>query len=161
MTNKAPIVSEFIAGQTHWPRSHTWHRPVQCPGIFSRENPTTRSDLFSLGVITYQMLTGKLPYGIKVSQARSRLAQSKLSYDSALAPDREIPAWIDEVIKKAIQPNPQKRYQGLSEFIFWPTPTEWNLFKQNSPTIFRTQSTGFLEKCFFSSHPCCGGIVTA
>jgi serine/threonine protein kinase len=88
------------------------------PEYFLGESPTTRSDLFSLGVITYQMLTGKLPYGIKVSQARSRLAQNKLRYDSALAADREIPAWVDEVIKKAVQPNPQKRYQELSEFIF-------------------------------------------
>jgi len=88
------------------------------PEYFLGESPTTRSDLFSLGVIIYQMLTGKLPYGIKVSQARTRLAQNKLKYDSALAVDREIPAWIDEVIKKAVQPNPQKRYQELSEFIF-------------------------------------------
>ena len=88
------------------------------PEYFLGESPTTRSDLFSLGVITYQMLTGKLPYGIKVSQARTRLAQNKLRYDSALAADREIPAWVDEVIKKAVQPNPQKRYQELSEFIF-------------------------------------------
>jgi serine/threonine protein kinase len=36
------------------------------PEYFLGESPTTRSDLFSLGVITYQMLTGKLPYGIKV-----------------------------------------------------------------------------------------------
>ena len=88
------------------------------PEYFLGESPTTRSDLFSLGVITYQMLTGKLPYGIKVSQARTRLAQNKLRYDSALAADREIPVWVDEVIKKAVQPNPQKRYQELSEFIF-------------------------------------------
>ena len=88
------------------------------PEYFLGESPTTRSDLFSLGVITYQMLTGKLPYGIKVSQARTRLAQNKLHYDSALAADREIPAGVDDVIKKALQPNPQKRYQELSEFIF-------------------------------------------
>lgn len=88
------------------------------PEYFLGESPTTRSDLFSLGVITYQMLTGKLPYGIKVSQARTRLAQNKLSYDSALAADREIPVWVDDVMKKAVQPNPQKRYHELSEFIF-------------------------------------------
>ncbi len=88
------------------------------PEYFMGESPTPRSDLFSLGVITYQMLTGKLPYGIKVSQARSRLAQNKLRYDSALAADRETPAWVDDVLKKSVQPNPQKRYQELSEFIF-------------------------------------------
>lgn len=103
-----PIDQEAILGTAQY----------SAPEYFLGESPTTRSDLFSLGVITYQMLTGKLPYGIKVSQARSRLAQSKLRYNSALAADREIPTWIDEVIKKAVQPNPQKRYQELSEFIF-------------------------------------------
>jgi len=103
-----PIDQEELLGTTQY----------SAPEYFLGESPTTRSDLFSLGVITYQMLTGKLPYGIKVSQARTRLAQNKLSYDSALAADREIPPWVDEVIKKAVQPNPQKRYQELSEFIF-------------------------------------------
>jgi hypothetical protein len=31
---------------------------------------------------------------------------------------REIPAWIDEVLRKAVHPNPSKRYGELSEFIF-------------------------------------------
>ncbi len=102
------------------------------PEYFLGESPTTRSDLFSLGVITYQMLTGKLPYGIKVSQARTRLAQNKLRYNSALAADREIPVWVDEVIKKAVQPNPQKRYQELSEFIF-------DLHQPNKAFLSRTR----------------------
>jgi hypothetical protein len=34
--------------------------------------------LFSLGVITYQMLTGKLPYGAKAAQARTRAQFSRL-----------------------------------------------------------------------------------
>ncbi|MBT7139570.1 MAG: bifunctional protein-serine/threonine kinase/phosphatase, partial [Gammaproteobacteria bacterium] len=43
---------------------------------------------------------------------------NKLKYISVLNDDREIPAWIDDVIKKAVHPNPQKRYEELSEFIF-------------------------------------------
>jgi hypothetical protein len=30
--------------------------------------------------------------------------------------EREIPVWIDDVLKKAVHPNPYKRYQELSEF---------------------------------------------
>lgn len=77
---------------------------------------TTRSDIFSLGVIAYQMLSGKLPYGIEVSRARARAAQKKLSYRSVLDDEREIPAWIDDVLRKAVHPNPFQGYEELSEF---------------------------------------------
>jgi serine/threonine protein phosphatase PrpC len=88
------------------------------PEYFLGESGTPRSDLFSLAVISYQMLSGNLPYGIKVSQARTKAAQRKLSYITVLGDDREIPAWIDDVLKKALQPDPYKRYEEFSEFIF-------------------------------------------
>jgi serine/threonine protein phosphatase PrpC len=87
------------------------------PEYFLGENGTTRSDLFSLGVITYQMLSGKLPYGTEVAKARTRAAQKKLTYRSVLDDDREIPAWVDDALRKAVHPNPYQRYEELSEFI--------------------------------------------
>jgi len=88
------------------------------PEYFLGEGGSPRSDLFSLGVITYQMLTGRLPYGAEVAKCRTRAAQNKLRYDSALRDDREIPAWIDEVLRKAVHPDPAKRYGELSEFVY-------------------------------------------
>ena len=89
------------------------------PEYFLGESGTSRSDLFSLAVITYQMLAqGRLPYGVQVSQARTKSAQNKLSYQSVLDDDREIPAWIDHTLKKALHPDPYKRYEELSEFMF-------------------------------------------
>lgn len=86
------------------------------PEYFLGENGTNASDIFSLGVITYQMLSGKLPYGAKVAQAKTKAAQNRLTYRSVLDDEREIPVWIDDVLKKAVHPNPYKRYQELSEF---------------------------------------------
>lgn len=86
------------------------------PEYFLGEGGSTRSDLFSLGVITYQMLAGKLPYGAQVAKSRTKAAQAKLKYGSVLDDEREIPAWIDDVLKKAVHPNPYKRYEELSEF---------------------------------------------
>lgn len=88
------------------------------PEYFVGESGTPRSDIFSLGVITYQMLTGKLPYGAKMARARSKSQQRKLRYNSALDDSREIPAWIDGVIKRAVHPDPYRRYEALSEFVF-------------------------------------------
>lgn len=88
------------------------------PEYFLGEGGSPRSDLFSLGVIAYQMLTGRLPYGAEVARCRTRAAQNKLRYDPAVRDDREIPAWIDGVLRKAVHPNPLKRYAELSEFVY-------------------------------------------
>ena len=88
------------------------------PEYFLGENGTPQSDLFSLGVITYQMLTGRLPYGTAVCNARTRAAQRQLRYVTALADDRDIPAWIDAVLERMLEPDPRQRYQELSEFTF-------------------------------------------
>lgn len=88
------------------------------PEYFTGDGGTNRSDLFSLGVITYQMLTGRLPYGARVSAATSRGAQRKLKYASACEDAREIPPWLDATLAKACAIEPEKRYPVLSEFLF-------------------------------------------
>jgi serine/threonine protein phosphatase PrpC len=88
------------------------------PEYFLGEAATSRSDLFSLGVITYQMLTGKLPYGAQAAQARTRAQFGKLRYRSAALGDRGVPVWVDGTLERAVHPNPAKRYDSLSEFLF-------------------------------------------
>lgn len=87
------------------------------PEYFLGESGSERSDIFSLGVITYQMLTGHLPYGADVAAAKSRLAQYRLRYRSVLRYNRDLPAWIDGPLRKAVHPDPNKRHQALSEFV--------------------------------------------
>lgn len=88
------------------------------PEYFLGEGGSSRSDIFSLGVIAYQMLTGRLPYGAAVAKTRTRAQQGKLKYRSALDDERDIPAWIDGALRKAVEPDPNRRYAELSEFMF-------------------------------------------
>lgn len=88
------------------------------PEYFVGESGTNRSDLFSLAVIAYQMLTGKLPYGAEVARMRTRSQHRKLRYVSAVGPDRDVPEWVDATLRKALDPDPLKRYQELSEFLY-------------------------------------------
>jgi serine/threonine protein kinase len=104
---------ETSIGQPHLLGTAQYTAPEYLLG----EPGSPASDLFSLGVIAYQMLSGNLPYGVSAAQARTRTAQRRLVYRSVLADDREIPAWIDEALKRAVHPDPAKRYAELSEFI--------------------------------------------
>ena len=88
------------------------------PEYFLGDVGTFRSDFFSLAVITYQMLCGKLPYGTHVARSKTPAAQKKLRYRSLYVDTMHIPFWIDETLKKALSVNPNKRYQELSEFLY-------------------------------------------
>ena len=88
------------------------------PEYFIGDPGTPRSDLFSLGVIAYQMLTGRLPYGIKVAQARTKALQRKLKYAAAHRYNDDIPVWIDRTLQRAVHPDPQKRYEAMSELVY-------------------------------------------
>jgi serine/threonine protein phosphatase PrpC len=87
------------------------------PEYFLGESGTSRSDLFSLGVITYQMLTGKLPYGARVARTRTKAQQRRLTYAPARDSNRDVPAWIDDVLERAVHVDPYKRPAALSEYL--------------------------------------------
>lgn len=86
------------------------------PEYFLGEMGTACSDLYSLGVLAYHMLSGGFPYGNRIAKARTVAAQWRLHYASVLDDNRQIPSWIDEALRKAVHHNPGKRYQELSEF---------------------------------------------
>jgi serine/threonine protein phosphatase PrpC len=88
------------------------------PEYFLGEVGTYRSDMFSFGVIVYQMLSNKLPYGIHVAKATTKKDQRKLKYNTLYTQNSDIPLWIDETLRKAVHVDPYKRYDELSEFTY-------------------------------------------
>lgn len=108
------------------------------PEYFLGETGSVRSDVFSLAVICYQMLGGKLPYGTRVAATRSRAAQARLHYQPLRDDDRNLPAWIDEVLRKALQPDPNRRYQDVAEFTHaLRHPSQEFLSRNRAPLIER------------------------
>ncbi|HXU41889.1 MAG TPA: bifunctional protein-serine/threonine kinase/phosphatase [Burkholderiales bacterium] len=88
------------------------------PEYFVGEPGSERADLYSLGVIAYQMLSGQLPYGAEAARVRTRAAQRKLRYATLLDEQRDIPPWIDAALRKAVHAEPLERYEALSEFVY-------------------------------------------
>lgn len=88
------------------------------PEYFLGKSGSPRSDLFSLAVIIYQMLSGKFPYGVRVARCTNKAAQKKLSYTSLYSEECDIPIWVEEALKKALSPDPYDRYGELSEFLY-------------------------------------------
>tara|TARA_R110001592_G_scaffold175466_5_gene414730 strand:+ start:53024 stop:54736 length:1713 start_codon:yes stop_codon:yes gene_type:complete len=108
------------------------------PEYFLGELGTAQSDLFSLGVITYKMLSGNLPYGNAISRTNNRRAQGRLSYQPLLSEEKNIPAWVDYAISKATNIDPYKRYAEVSEFIFeLKHPSRTYLSKTKPPLMER------------------------
>lgn len=92
------------------------------PEYLSGDVVSWRSDQYSLGVIAYELLTRRLPYGAAVAQIKSRRDQSRLNYQSARAESTrgrstDIPLWVDNALRRAVHPDPLKRYEALSEFL--------------------------------------------
>jgi serine/threonine protein phosphatase PrpC/aminoglycoside phosphotransferase len=88
------------------------------PEYFLGERGTVRSDVFALGVLTYFMLTGELPYGVEIPRAAGRAAQRRLAYTPAREHDPAIPAWVDAALHKALQIDPRRRYEDVAEFVY-------------------------------------------
>jgi tetratricopeptide (TPR) repeat protein/predicted Ser/Thr protein kinase len=78
------------------------------------EHVDARSDLFTLGVIFYQLLVGQLPYKADTMQA----AMFKRTKETPRPPaevDPNVPALLSDLTVKCMQMDPAKRYQSALE----------------------------------------------
>ena len=119
------------------------------PEYFLDQLVNHRADIFSLGVIAYQMLSGKLPYGTKVFNATTQSAQRKLRYQSLLEHDPNIPVWVDDAIRKAVSIQPLKRYDEISEFIYDLKHPNQRFLKKNKAPLIERDPTVFWQGVSF------------
>lgn len=83
--------------------------PEQVAGIRS----DSRSDIFSIGAIMYELLTGELPFGNP--QTMSGLRRRMWAEPFPLrAIRREIPRWLQEVVLRCLEPRAVDRYQSAA-----------------------------------------------
>lgn len=83
-----------------------------------RRSGSVRSDQFSIAMITYEMLTGHLPFGAGFDRCETKQDFSRLKYEHAYWHNPMVPAWMDGALRKALQFSPELRYESLSEFVY-------------------------------------------
>lgn len=115
-------------------------RDYSAPEYVLNRRPNTRSDLFSVGVIAYQLFGGGRghPYGDRYARAHSVRDFSVLSYRSVTMDNPLVPAWIDGALSRAVCLHSDNRYQAFSEFL-----TDLN---QPNPDFLASDSLPLLER---------------
>ena len=77
-----------------------------------------RADLFSLAVISYEMLTGQLPFGGVLAQCKTQRDFLATSYTHSYKLNPLVPHWIDCALKKALRFQEERRHGDTAEFVY-------------------------------------------
>jgi len=101
-----------------------WYKGMEISGSPSYMSPEqfigdkldTRSDIYSLGISLYQMLTGKLPFDASTlnSMAKQHFYQKPTPLNKL---DPFIPAKVNALVKKMIEKHPDSRFQSMDELL--------------------------------------------
>ncbi|MCB1687782.1 MAG: bifunctional protein-serine/threonine kinase/phosphatase [Halioglobus sp.] len=77
-----------------------------------------RSDLFSLAVISYEMLTGKLPFGGRLEHCKTQRDFLATTYTESYKYNPMVPLWLDCAIKRSLRFNEERRHGDVAEFVY-------------------------------------------
>jgi len=104
------------------------------PELFDGYEGTEKSDMYSLGITIYEMLSGgSFPYG-ELEEAKPH---KYYDYTSVRSYNADVPVWVDGAIQKAVSKNPEWRYESLSEFLYDLSNPNPKLMKTSAPLLER------------------------
>ncbi len=99
-------ITSNVMGSVHYTS------PEQARGGYSDE----RSDIYSLGITLFEMLTGRVPFNGETTVAIAiKHIQSPMPSPREFVPD--IPRSVEQIVLKCCEKSPDRRYQNMTELI--------------------------------------------
>jgi serine/threonine-protein kinase len=96
-------------------RARSWAQRSTSPRAGARRPVTASSDLYSVGIVLYEMLTGKVPFtGDSAIEIAMKHLNEPPKPPSKIRP--RFPEELDAVVLRALAKNPEDRYQTAEEF---------------------------------------------
>ncbi len=110
--------------------------PEQAKGEFTDE----KADIYSVGVVLYEMLTGRVPFEAD-SAVSVALMQLQKSAKKITEINPDIPLGIEQICERAMQKDPNDRYQTAAEFLI------------DVEEVIKNPNATFDYSCFVDKNP--------
>ncbi|HET6456447.1 MAG TPA: protein kinase [Armatimonadota bacterium] len=90
-----------------------------------------RTDLFSLGVVLYELLTGRKPF---TGDTVVTITYNIMNQDIAIPPT--IPSYLDRVLRRSLAKDPNLRYQSADDMAADMDPNKYDVYQAPQPDPF-------------------------